>query len=697
MHSRLRRFLAQVLLLPAPLVLPHVGVLAEPSVLGQTGLIHMPDARLAPDGGFRIGISDDSPYSAIWSSVTLLPRVEVSARYTTIDGIPVFEDDANVGDFRDKAFDAKLLLFRERGPLPQAAVGIQDYLGTRLFSARFLALGKQLGNADLTLGYGDDRIDGWFGGIRYRLGRGGRFSLVAEYDANDYSRDYRAESSGAASRAGGATLGLEYRYGWLGAQIASQDGDVGFNAYVSIPLMEREFIPKIDEPAPVPASALPQTDLEAWSVDGRYAGSLGDGLKREGFQNIRVTLHGNAVSATVMHPRISSVRRAVVRAARILVQEGPRDLAAVNVTYTANDLPVVTYQFRDIPLLREYLAGTLPWEQLEPGLEIVYADVPPDDPVRDDFDEANGSGQAGDAEPVAIIDQGGGRYAQDEFSFSPLALNFLFNITRTDPGRAFHYDVFSLLGYRKHFGEGLFFSAAGRIQIYEDVSDAAVESDSLLPHVRSDIAEYKQGGRLSLDSLLVNKYLDLPGRVNARVSAGYYEEMYGGIGGQLLYSSRDGTWAVDLALDGLRQRDPGDNFAFRDYSVLTTLLSGHYRWPGYGLTGTVRVGQFLARDEGIRYELKRRFGSGVEIGAWYTITDAHDETGPGSPGDPYRDKGVFVSIPLSSMLTMDTQKSASLSISPWLRDGGQMVASPGDLYGLMERGVIGGPDFTAGY
>lgn len=695
MHSRLRRLLARVLLLP--LLLPPVSVLAEPSVLGQTGLIHMPDARLAPDGGFRIGISDDSPYSAIWSSVTLLPRLEVSARYTTIDDIPVFEDDANVGDFRDKAFDAKLLLFRERGPLPQAAVGIQDYLGTRLFSARFIALSKQLGNADLTLGFGDDRIDGWFGGVRYRLGRGGNFSLVAEYDANDYARDYRAELSGAASRAGGATYGVEYRYGWLGAQIAAQDGEVGINAYVSIPLMEREFIPKIDEPAPVPASALPQAGLEAWGVDGRYAESLEERLTREGFQNIRVILRGNAVSARVTHPRISSVRRAVVRAARILVQEGPRDLETVNVTYTANDLPVVTYRFHDVSLLREYLARAISWEQLEPGLEIVYADAPSDAPVREDSDEANGSDRAGDAESVAVVDQGGGRYAQDEFSFNPLALNFLFNITRTDPGRAFHYDVFSLLGYRKHFGEGLFFSAAGRIQIYEDVSDAAVESDSLLPHVRSDIAEYRQGGRLSLDSLLVSQYLDLPGRVNGRVSAGYYEEMYGGIGGQLLYSSRDGKWAVDLAVDGLRQRDPGDNFAFRDYSVLTTLLSGHYRWPEYGLTGTVRIGQFLAKDDGIRYELKRRFGSGVEIGAWYTITDAHDETGPGSPGEPYRDKGVFVSIPLSSMLTMDTQESAGLSISPWLRDVGQMVVSPGDLYGLMEQGLIGGREFTAGY
>ncbi|MGE0372208.1 MAG: YjbH domain-containing protein, partial [Gammaproteobacteria bacterium] len=201
-------------------------------------------------------------------------------------------------------------------------------------------------------------------------------------------------------------------------------------------------------------------------------------------------------------------------------------------------------------------------------------------------------------------------------------------------------------------------------------------------------------GRLRLDSLLVNKYLDLPGRMSARLSAGYYEEMFAGAGGQLLYPSRDGRWALDLMVDGLRQREPGDNLALRDYSVLTALVSGHYRLPWYGLTATVRAGQFLARDDGIRYELNRRFRSGVEIGAWYSITNGHDITGPGSPDEPYRDKGVYLAIPLSSMLTMDTRETARLSLSPWMRDVGQMVVPPDDLYRLMEPGIRtadGGP------
>jgi hypothetical protein len=99
----------------------------------------------------------------------------------------------------------------------------------------------------------------------------------------------------------------------------------------------------------------------------------------------------------------------------------------------------------------------------------------------------------------------------------------------------------------------------------------------------------------------------------------------------------------------------------------------------------VRAGRFLAKDTGVRFEVKRRFRSGFEIGAWYTFTDGNDITTPGSPSSPYYDKGIYGSIPLNAMLTRDTQASAGFSIAPWTRDVGQMVSSPGDLYDIVER------------
>ena len=47
-----------------------------PSAGGQTGLLSMPDARMARDGTWRTGMSYFKPYQALWTSLTLMPFLE---------------------------------------------------------------------------------------------------------------------------------------------------------------------------------------------------------------------------------------------------------------------------------------------------------------------------------------------------------------------------------------------------------------------------------------------------------------------------------------------------------------------------------------------------------------------------------------------------------------------------------------------
>ncbi len=653
---------------------------AEPTLSGQTGLIQMPSARIEDDGILRMGASISDPYSAMWTSVSVLPRLEVSGRYTTIDDVPAFTGQADSADYRDKAFDAKLLLFRESRLMPELAVGVQDYLGTELFAARYFAMSKRLGDADLTLGYGDERIDGWFGGARYRPVWARGLGLVVEYDAYDYPHDFRSDLSGADRRAGGMSYGLEYRHGWLGAQLSSQAGDVAVNAYVSIPLMVSEYVPKLDEPGPYVAPRA-QATLEAWGEDPTLRAMLLDDLRREGFENIRLDLSAGRLEAWLTHGRISDPARAIAVAARILSLAGPRDVGALRITYTVNDLPGLTYDYADAGLLRAYFKGEIPQSRLDGSVSITYPEA---DRVRD-----------GASVGAWADDPGRGPFSG--FYFSPFNLRFLLNITRDDPGQPLHYDTFAYFGWKYRVGAGLYIDSSARLTLFEDVSEVAGLSNSVLPHVRSDIADYRSGRRLVLNSLMLNRYVHPRERWHGRLSLGYYEEMFAGVGGQALYYPRRGNWAFDLAADWLRQRKPGEGFGFSDYSVLTVLGSGHLFWSEYGVTATLRVGRFLAMDDGVRYELKRRFRSGIEIGAWYTVTNGRDVTTPGSPDDPYRDKGVFVSIPLGSMLTRDTRERASLALAPWTRDVGQMVVSPGDLYGQLEdarRGYMNDSDWA---
>src|SRR5207247_11020139 len=101
---------------------------------------------------------------------------------------------------------------------------------------------------------------------------------------------------------------------------------------------------------------------------------------------------------------------------------------------------------------------------------------------------------------------------------------------------------------------------------------------------------------------------------------------------------------------------------------------------------TRRTGGLLARDFGARFEVKRRLRIGMELGAWYTVTNVVD-TGVGSESN-YRDKGVFVSIPFEALLPADTRMTTGFSLAPWTRDPGQMVNSPVDLYQMLEKPLV---------
>jgi len=670
------------------------GHAAEPNLTGQSGLVHMPDATLEADGTFRIGVGYTRPYQPFWFSFSLLPRLEFSGQYTKIRGLEAFGGDRGFGDYKDKSFDIKLQLFKEKGLFPDLAVGLLDFTGTRLFEAKYAVLTKRAGPFELTLGYGEDRIDGPFGGIRFRPSWSNRLSLMVEYDANDYQNDFRASLSGAERRKGEWTWGLSYRGRWYGGQLALQDGDLSALGYIAIPLMDSEFVPKISEPPPY-TEETPQVGITQWLADTRHAARIGRALSRDGYKNVELRFDGHTLNATLANTRITGTGRAVGRAIRILQKLAPRETEEIHLTYTVDDLPLVTYRFRDRHKLDRYFEGLLSKQQLASSIEISPAEprlagANEDDTIdltpmlgRDDPGLATEYGK--DGHTVSLSWEGGNA---NRLEILPFNFSGYFN----DPSGAYKYDLFATASYRQRLRRGLFLEVGAKLSLLENVSDVSQTSNSLLPHVRSDIAEYRKHRGLKLERMLINRLWSPKKRTYMRLSAGIYEEMYAGVGGQILFLPKKGNWAVDLSIDWLKQRDFSGGFGFQDYSTLTALGGLHYRIPRHGLTLTLRGGRFLAGDDGVRFEVKRRFRSGVEFGGWYTITNGDDITSPGSPDDPYHDKGIFISIPLNSLLTRDTQATASFQLSPWTRDVGQMVASPLDLYRAVERPLNFGTD-----
>jgi hypothetical protein len=675
-----------------PLLLLAAGAQAQepptaPSTSGQTGLLSMPDARLAPEGTWRSGMSYLKPYQAIWTSLTLMPFLEGSFRYTRIMYVPGFPGvpGADYGDFKDKEFDLKLRLLPERGWWPQLALGIQDFEGTGVFSASYLAASKRLGEFDFTLGAGNKRIDGAFGGVRWSPASLPRWSLVAEVDAYNYKQDVGSRLSGAASYKKSAAAGVEYRTDWWGAKAFAAHGEAGLNAWISVPLQAKEFIPKVDEPAPY-TRINPRPTEEQWAADPAHRLRLERALEQQDFREIRIRYENGRLEAMLANTRIASMPRAVGRAARTLLSFAPLQVRELRVTYLQAGLPLATYSFIHVPTLQRYFNGMAARRDLAQTVAIEYA-RPEEGREEEDRDETlEAFAEPLGEEIVARRDRDATQLlvwrreaAGGEARLRPSVSGF-FN----DPSGALKVELAALGSYDRGFGGGRFVNLEAKLTLYEDISDVTQASNSLLPHVRTDIAEYKRGNDAKLMRALLQQYWHPAQRVYARASMGIYEEMYAGAGGQALYLAKDGGWSADLALDALRQRDFRGGLGFRDYDTVTAIASLNYRMA-QGVTGTLRAGRFLARDEGLRVEMKRRFSSGFEVGAWYTVTNGKDITSPGTPDKPYYDKGIFMLMSLNAMLTRDNRATANFSLAPWTRDVGQMVQSPGDLARLLER------------
>jgi len=666
------------------------AIAGTPTLQGQSGYINMPSAQVDADGIFATGYSYDAPYGSLWVTSTIFPFLEVTGRYVSITGIPGFSNvpgqyGSGYGRYKDKVFDAKLQLLSESGWRPSIAVGATDLQGTELFKGHYIVASKtfgKVGNIEASIGYGKRRPDGLFAGVRYGIVSAPHWAVVAEYDANDYKKDFAAALTSAGSREKGPAVGLEYRWGWLTAQVARHRDHFSANGSVSIPFGQREFIPKLFEPAPFQAKdAPPKVTATEWQDDPRHASALVEALVKQDFKNVRVQLDSGTLGLTLTNSRIANTGRAVGRAVRTALAFAPEGTRAIRVTYTRLEQPVATYEFHDLTRLTDYLTGLVDRESFSQTVlvrQATPADTIADEQellgaIKDDGAVGIRVGRDGDMVQVSSEDREANR-----FKVVP-KVSFFFN----DPSGALRYELWAAINYDKRLGQGLYLNSDLKLTALETVSGVTQPSNSLLPHVRTDVAEYKRSGRFKLNRLLLNKYATPYEGVYMRASGGFYEEMYRGIGGQALYVPKDTRWAADVSVDALQQRGYRGWFDKRDYRTVTALGALHYKLP-YDVTVTARAGRFLAKDDGVRLEFKRRFRSGMEIGAWYARTNGHDITNPGTPTNPYHDKGVFLSVPLNIMLPMDTQANAGIALSPWTRDVGQMVASPGDLYDMIE-------------
>ncbi|HLY06493.1 MAG TPA: YjbH domain-containing protein, partial [Rhizomicrobium sp.] len=132
--------------------------LPTPSLYGGMGLLDTRNARFMPDGYFSLNVAIKSPDDRIAFTFQALPWLEATFRYSINYAL------APVGQraLYDRSFDLKARLWEEGRYMPQIAIGLQDFIGTGVYSAEYVVASKRFGPVDLSMGMGWGRLASCF-------------------------------------------------------------------------------------------------------------------------------------------------------------------------------------------------------------------------------------------------------------------------------------------------------------------------------------------------------------------------------------------------------------------------------------------------------------------------------------------------------------------------------------------------------
>lgn len=280
--------------------------------------------------------------------------------------------------------------------------------------------------------------------------------------------------------------------------------------------------------------------------------------------------------------------------------------------------------------------------------------------------------------PVLEADQEG-TYPRFSWSISPALRIGLF-----DPTSPVRFELYAAFDGAVDLLPGLTLQGEYQASIY-DTFTQKTPPESQLPHVRTDIAKYLTTGRYGFSNLDIAYRTRLTPDVYAELKAGYLEDMYAGVGAQVLWRPEGERWALGADIYQVWKRNFDRLFGLQSYKILTGHVSLYYDSPWYGLNFAVHAGRYLAGDRGVTIEVSRRFLTNVEVGAYATFTNVpFSKFGEGS-----FDKGIFIRIPLEWALPFSTQSEYDLTLSSLTRDGGQRLYGDDSLYDETERTSFG--------
>ncbi|MDA9023522.1 YjbH domain-containing protein [Gammaproteobacteria bacterium] len=671
---------------------------------GTIGLVQMPSARMHTEGTLAVSFSAMDPYYR--GSLIAYPfsRLEASYQYTDINNalysdVPAFSGNQT---YKDKGFSAKILLFKESNLFPALAIGARDIAGTGIFSSEYIVASKRLNNIDLSFGLGwgilsanklsnpftkvatrletrDKEINtkggdfnvntffsgemGVFAGAEIFIPNSNGMRIKVEYDATDYTRE-------------GFALGR-----------ASQ-------SFAFEPV--RQSASKINA-----GLIYPVTDsfhLKLNYVKGHTI-SLGFSLQANlGSKNPMIQKnddHKNIKNSESIKRVNAKDQVYVYKTALKYLAE--RDLYLQNANIDSSTLQVVYAQsthtswprasgrvLRVLDEIAPNYVDTLEVLNVNGGLGMHSITV-----NRESFSKYKDKGLYKLASKD--FDLRTWTYDPEEFSYSP-APSYPSTFSKIAPSvrsqiggpDGFYFGDLRLAFLSETlFSRNISFIINASAGLYDNFDELKLASDSILPHVRTDIVKYLKNSRsFALKRAHFNIFFNPYPDIYSKVAFGYLEEMFGGAGGEFLYRPFDQDYGIGAEIWRVKKRSFDQRLSFANYMTTTGHINLFYQEPVSKILIALKGGKFLAGDSGINFNISRRFASGLRTGIFFSRTDiSKEEFGEGS-----FDKGFYFHLPIDIFFDKHSKGAAGFGLRPVTRDGAALLVHSHDLWGVTEQG-----------
>jgi len=655
------------------------GLPVQASDFGTTGLLDTPTARMKADGSLSFTAAYDQRYKQFSLTYQALPWFEMTYRYSG------FENEF----YWDRNYEVKALLWEEaeQGMLPQVAVGVRDLVGTGVFGAEYIVASKRFGQLDASLGLGwgrladrgiatnpltslDNRFEsrrasvgiddtgefafgdffsgpeiGVFGGMSYAFDALPLTTMV-EYNPDKYTRDV---SRGAPEPSSPWSFGATWH--------AADNLDLAFSVQHGdeIGLRWQSYFDTKAEPAkqtapPIISSFyLPESELP-------------EGYKKDTwFDRLRFDATRSGLS---------------VREASLSSDEKTAELVVANLNFQMwSDALSAHLAFADLHLPATVETIYFAIEEKGHRSSTVVMPRPSSKLDKTSFDD--------DLHRVRVIS--GRTLNNPDFSDPRVSdklatvVNLQTRVQLFDPDAPVRYQLYAAVDSAYRFNSHWTMQSSLAFNLVQNFDESnRRETDSVLPPVRTDIVKYLDDGATRVNKLALQGRFSVGRGIHARVVTGVLEQMYSGVATEVLYWPAQSRIAYGASLAYVKKRDYDGRLGLQDYSVMTGFVSAFYASDFYDYDFGVHVGQYLAEDKGVTFEVRRTFRNGWQIGVWGTLTDVSSE----DFGEGSFDKGFYFQVPLSSLFGSNSGRSNFTSrLRPIQRDGGQRLEGlSGDIF-----------------